>query len=225
MAGWQVELGQKWKNYFGKADQMLEEAYPRFMVHRCRPECSDELMLKDVEDRYVTFGINGRKMQVDLLTMIQLRVDNKKKYKICPPAHHTHRIQCWECGQTYKVGRNSDCRWCSQCWQVNAKLNDELGNKPIQTAPHFAEPYADYPDSPATALCRQPCNEKDGAVLSLQKALFERDPLKPMKIGVDLGDEAFQYISLHPRQQGLAEPDERVGDADAIPISLDVTLR
>jgi hypothetical protein len=183
-AAWQVEIGGIWKSYFGKANGMLDEAFPLFLQRRRLTTHATELDDLPDCDRFVTFGVNGRKMQVDLLTMQQLRVDNKKLYKVCPPQHQAYKVRCFDCGKFYIPGQSSDCRWCQQCWPINTQRADpkavEAGSKASRDVVRSG-----------------PSGEPLLVPLSLQKALFDIDPLKPMKVrlGTDgvRDDEGFVY--------------------------------
>jgi len=225
---WQVEISAKWQNYFGKAEEMLNISYPLFMNHRLQASCAADV--EELPERFITFGINGRKMLVDFLLMTQLRVDNKKSYRICPPKgagsalflHADQHIRCFECGETFvpMLGapeQISDCRYCGQCWPKktegdNADVNVSI--KALQTAQRSApggEPLS-----------------KEVKPLSLQKALYESTPhKKPMKVlmeGTDQDDEAFEYshpVAANYRSftSGWDESAKIVGDLPK-PISL-----
>jgi len=194
---WQVEISAKWQNYFGKAEDMLNISYPLFMKHRLQAQCAADV--EELPERFITFGINGRKMLVDFLLMTQLRVDNKKSYRICPPqavffSQADPHIRCFECGEQFVPMRGaperiSDCRYCSQCWPKKTEgdnVDVDVSIKTLQTVQR-------------TAPSGEPLS-KEVQPLSLQRALYQNDPeKKPMKVlmeGTDQDDEAFEYS--HP---------------------------
>lgn len=175
---WQIELGGQWKDYKEKPDRLLKEAFQRFLRKLQQAQGPEELA--NLEERYTSINVNGRKMHVDFLTMIQLRVDNKKEYKICPPQaprSEACELTCQECKQLYTVSRCSDCRWCDTCYPTNVTL------KAARTVPD-------------SAACVEP-PDKTGVPQCLLKALSELEPMKvtsfnktvtqfePMKVTLD----------------------------------------
>lgn len=227
---WQVEISGKWQNYFGKAEDMLNTSYPLFMKLRLHASCAADV--EELPERFITFGINGRKMLVDFLLMTQLRVDNKKSYRILPPRgvsflEGDQNIRCFECGEKYvpmqgAPEKTSDSRYCGLCWPQKAEGDGPDVNvsiKALQTAQRSAPG-----GEPLSKEARQSPHVKP---LSLQKALYESTPQKkPMKVlmeGSAKDDEAFEYS--HPVTNyrgftaGLDEAAKIVG-APAKPISL-----
>lgn len=216
---WQVEISAKWQNYFGKAEEMLNSSYPLFMTHRLQAQCAADV--EALPERFCTFGINGRKMLVDFLLMTQLRVDNKKSYRIWPPQGAIFfppqgdlHIRCFECGQQFVPMREapehmSDCRYCSKCWpkktegdniDVDISAAQQTANRKLNALPSMV-------DCTAQRDCWKRGSATGGKLLSeeaqpfsLQQALCQSNPLlRPMKVlmeGTDQDDEAFEYS--HP---------------------------
>lgn len=187
---WSVEISSVWKNYYGKAEETLNSSYPLFLEHRLNASCAADV--EERPERFITFGINGRKMMVDFLHMTQLRVDNKKSYKISPPKEKWKEqfIQCFECEKKYvpMLGAPeeiSDCRFCRECWPKKAECDTghiNVSMKALQSTQY-------------SAPGGEPLN-KEVKPLSLEKALCESKLPKPMKVlmeGAVKDDEAFEY--------------------------------
>lgn len=132
----QVKISGQWNDYAPKEDDVLKAAFEAFVVKMNEGTLSSQESCKFKE-----LVIKGRRYVVDFHKMIQVRKDNKKDYKVRPPAGSPVRdgnhagpteqghlsLKCEQCHQPYLLrpfncrsdddSDWADCRCCQVCWR------------------------------------------------------------------------------------------------------------
>lgn len=143
----QVKISGQWNDYASKEDDVLKVAFDNFIRkttfleehNTATPEERVQMKLSPQES-FKELVIKGRRYVVDFHKMVQVRKDNKKDYKVRPPAgsvvsdqcqdgpreQGALQLKCEQCKESYTLRQFSrcddddwaDCRYCQDCWRV-----------------------------------------------------------------------------------------------------------
>lgn len=75
----QVKISGQWNDYGPKEDEVLKLAFDKFVKQHITGDLAPQ-------DHFKELVIKGRRYVVDFQKMVQVRKDNKKDYKVRPPA-------------------------------------------------------------------------------------------------------------------------------------------
>jgi len=115
----QVQISGQWNDYSPKEDDALRAAFDQFVRKYVESSLIPESESRESASgasRYKEFVIKGRRYLVDFLEMKQVRKDNKKEYRVRPPAgsaidesqdgprEQGHlKLTCVRCGKLYTL--------------------------------------------------------------------------------------------------------------------------
>jgi len=145
----QVKISGLWNDYGPKEDDILKVAFDNFIRKKNEKTLNPQESFKELV-------IKGRRYVVDFNKMIQVRKDNKKDYKVRPPAgsavsdgsqngprEQGHlQLTCEQCNQPYTLRRFgyrseeddedwSDCSYCHDCWRPHLDKQKLVEDKKV----------------------------------------------------------------------------------------------